>query len=176
MDYEFDIEDAPREMAKTRIAAFKHLQDLVREHEPFTESAKTYLAGRFKKEKIKKPDIEIPKTITIDVIKIDDMIQHRRELIEGCALPRSAKLLILPILEKHGKKWTEVMCRSRKRDLVAIRYEIWRMLVNDTQISIAEIARKSGVDHTTVLHGLGKLARRVPPDIRTSDTIQQQSL
>ena len=68
-------------------------------------------------------------------MRIDDAMQHAAE--------------------RHGVALEDVMGPRRFGELVAARWEGWA-LARDNGHSFAAIARSSGVDHTSVMHGVKK--------------------
>lgn len=57
--------------------------------------------------------------------------------------------------------YTRVFMNTRKRSAVIIRWRAWRSLAVQN-CSISGIARASGFDHTTVLHGINQIAKIEP--------------
>lgn len=91
---------------------------------------------------------------------LEQEIARSFELLEGCAIPRRLKMLILPILQEYDIPWSVLAGASRKADLLEPRRKIWTEL-NNEGISSAQIGRWFNRDHTTILYGLGKIPSRM---------------
>jgi len=68
----------------------------------------------------------------------------------------NVRRVVIPILEKHNRSWTDVYSYSRKAPVVACRHEVFRELKKELQWSASRIARLCNKDHTTVIYALRK--------------------
>lgn len=64
------------------------------------------------------------------------------------------------IAEKFGLAIEEIMGEQRSKKIVEARHEIFWRLKKETKWSLPQIGRFMGRDHTTVLHGLRRYAKR----------------
>ena len=87
-------------------------------------------------------------------------VETARLRLHGANLSKRRQLIVLVVLEDHNLTWADITGPVRRRPLVTARTEIyWELL--ETGMSIAEIGRICGRDHTTVLHHLKNLPRRM---------------
>ena len=63
------------------------------------------------------------------------------------------------IATQHGVSVERLMSRSRKRDVVQARWEVFERL-SERRWSLPQISRRWGMHHTSVLHGLRMRARQ----------------
>lgn len=67
------------------------------------------------------------------------------------------RALITRIAEDHGLTYADMIGKSRKRHIVAARYEaIWAVKDARPCMSLPKIGRLFGKDHKTILHALNK--------------------
>lgn len=78
----------------------------------------------------------------------DRTVRGRREIVMQT---------MLDVAAEHHVKATDIAGKVRQAPIVAARWEVWRRL-RDLGWSMAEIGRRTGHDHTSVMHGLGRLA------------------
>jgi hypothetical protein len=73
------------------------------------------------------------------------------------------------IAAQAGLNVTELLAGSKKRPYAIARWRAWRVMLDmSPNVSIAGVARISGHDHTTVLHGLARLSGRSVAQVRLS--------
>ncbi len=67
----------------------------------------------------------------------------------------SARSIIARVAEEHGLTLEDILSVTRKRKIMLARREaIYRVWIEKSPIGLAEIGRRFGLDHTTVLHAL----------------------
>lgn len=71
-----------------------------------------------------------------------------------------AERIIDEVANRNGLKAEQLMARRRLQALVRARHEAFYELYDKTKLSLPQIGRKFGMDHTTVLHGARKHAAR----------------
>lgn len=54
--------------------------------------------------------------------------------------------------------------RTRRLDAVEARHALWWLLANEAGLTMAEIARLDGRDHTTICHAMARFAMRAAED------------
>lgn len=102
------------------------------------------------------------------VVLLEQNITYRQALLKGAEdVPKRVKLLILPILEEHNYSWEELFGKdkgtsrnSRTAQSVEVKWQIFREIYNNLETNPNQIARWCGMDHTSVLYGLGLLKKR----------------
>lgn len=67
------------------------------------------------------------------------------------------------VAKKHNMSVIEMTGRQRSTKHVNARYELWNRLRTETRMSLPEIGRRTGRDHTSVLAGLRRYAERTAP-------------
>ena len=85
--------------------------------------------------------------------------QRRARLLSGA--PGSSRQIaaIYAVLDEFGVTWSEIIKnRSRANHFVLMRWRVFRAL-DELGLSKNQIGRITGRDHTTVMHGLRKLAQ-----------------
>lgn len=71
-----------------------------------------------------------------------------------------AKLYACIAGAEYGLSWRVVLGDRKDKVPVKVRREVWRRMEADG-LSYSAIARATGRDHSTVMFGLGRLARNV---------------
>jgi hypothetical protein len=103
---------------------------------------------------------------------IEDGISYRQTLLEGMPPCRPRyKLAVLPILEEYAITWAELFDSSRPLYKSLIRWMIYRALKEEEGSTLIGIAKLCDVDHTSVLHGLKRLAKEEKKDGKCQRTI-----
>lgn len=70
------------------------------------------------------------------------------------------KRIALEVCAKHEIKLSEMKSPQRNMSLVLARHEAFYRCKTETEMSLPQIGRRFGRDHTTVLHGVRKHAAR----------------
>ena len=81
----------------------------------------------------------------------------------------SWRIIAQEVSEKHNIPLKELQGKRRFKRLSVARREIFWRLRHEKGMSLLDIARKMGKDHTTVLHGLRVYARNNPPPPSTGE-------
>ena len=63
------------------------------------------------------------------------------------------------VCEKHGITWAQMLQGTRSAARVNARGELYYRLSRETTLSMAEIGRRLGRDHTTVIYGIARHMR-----------------
>jgi hypothetical protein len=79
------------------------------------------------------------------------------------------RIIAQQVCEKHKISLKELQGERRFKRLSVARREIFWRLRHELGMSLLDIARKMGKDHTTVLHGLRVHARDNPPQTSTGE-------
>lgn len=80
------------------------------------------------------------------------------KLMEGMpAVSNRIKLATVVVLEEYAIDWKTLFDKQRARFKTAIRWKVFDAL-REEGLSLKEIARLCDVDHTSVIHGLRKIA------------------
>lgn len=77
------------------------------------------------------------------------------------------RLLAKEICEQHGADFDEVCGDRRYQHLVLIRQEIFYRIRVDLGMSYPEIGKRFNRDHTTILHGVRRHAKRFNLEVPT---------
>lgn len=79
-------------------------------------------------------------------------------LMEGMpVVSNRIKLAVVVVLDEYAIDWKSLFDKDRCRFKSAIRWKVFDAL-REEGLSLLEIARVCGVDHTSVLHGLRKIS------------------
>lgn len=74
--------------------------------------------------------------------------------------------IAVEVMLRCGFRVHELFLPGRDRAMARARHEIMYRAVNETSLSLPQIGRFLGRDHTTVLHGLRKHAERIGAEAR----------
>lgn len=107
--------------------------------------------------------VNVRKATAADAYIPLDMAEHQRRLrgrVKTKSVPYSVWWLVAREEAKNGRvPCLAVVGHSRHWAAVLTRWRSWkRVLDSDADYSIASLATISGFDHTTILHGLKRLA------------------
>jgi hypothetical protein len=102
---------------------------------------------------------------------VEAEIRKRQRLLEGCPLPGRQKMLIADTLVETGVSWAQAMehcagarnfkANAERRRNLEIRKTIWKALSADG-MSLSQIGKLCGFDHTSVHYALKPRERRDP--------------
>ena len=103
-------------------------------------------------------------------IVLQDGISYRQALLRGAEnIPKRIKLSLLPILEEANYSWEELFSKdpetkrnSRTPSAVQTKWAIFREMHDFLGMNPYQIARICEMDHTSIMYGLGRLAKRGP--------------
>jgi hypothetical protein len=79
------------------------------------------------------------------------------------------RIIAQQVCEKHKIPLTELQGNRRFKRLSIARREVFWRLRTELRMSLLDIARKMGKDHTTILHGLRVYVRDNPPPPSTGE-------
>ncbi len=82
---------------------------------------------------------------------------RHRALLGGCQSMR-VRLAVWPVLDTVELTWGTIISYDKRPHVVQARWEVYKAL-HDIGMSASQIGRIVGRDHTTVLHGLKRLAK-----------------
>lgn len=83
--------------------------------------------------------------------------ERHRALLSGCKSIR-VSLAVWPILNTVELTWGTIISYDKRPHVVRARWEVYKAL-RDAGMSTPQIGRIVGRDHTTILHGLKRLAK-----------------
>lgn len=90
--------------------------------------------------------------------------------VPGTYLDAAVQPILSEICVKYKVTLNDLRSRRRNAALVAIRHEAMQAIKDGTPLSLVEIGRIFGKDHTTVLHGIRKVeAMRAAAEIKGID-------
>lgn len=74
---------------------------------------------------------------------------------------RSVRVIAAEVSEQTGVPLASILAHGRRAEVVRARWQVWA-LARDQGLSLTQIARATGHNHTTVLHGLRRMAEAAP--------------
>lgn len=78
------------------------------------------------------------------------------------------------VCARYGISLSEVISKSRKREVVEARYICYKLLKEHTRFSLASIGQIfGGFDHATVLHGIITINNLIETNKGVRDTYQE---
>jgi hypothetical protein len=113
------------------------------------------------------------------ITSIDDLNHHSQayrmadELLNSPRLPPLPGLVISEtgkirwmrilhhVAKQHGLEPSDILSESRKRHIINARFEVFYRLRIDLAMSYTKIAILFGKDHSTIVHGVGKVRKKL---------------
>ena len=144
---------------------FAHARERKRAFELKTQQAARALAEK----KAMPPPPVIPELVAVEEAPPPPMPTEPSALERLIDYRPAWRIIAQQVCEKHKIPLKELQGNRRFKRLSIARREIFWRFRTELRMSLLDIARKMGKDHTTVLHGLRVHARDNPPQTSTGE-------
>jgi DNA-binding transcriptional ArsR family regulator len=131
--------------------------------------ARTQQAARALAEKKALPPPLIQKLVAVEEAPLPPKATEPSALERLIDYRPSWRIIAQEVSEKHNIPLKELQGKRRFKRLSVARREIFWRLRHEKGMSLLDIARKMGKDHTSVLHGLRVYVRDNPPPSSTGE-------